>query len=245
MVARGDLGVEIPAAEVPIHQKDIIRRCNRAGKPVITATQMLSSMESNPRPTRAEASDVANAIFDGTDAVMLSNETAIGKYPVEAVETMAAIARIAEGHLMESGNINLWRSVGEAGFGTISDAVSHSTTTLAQDLQAKIIVSSSWTGYTARRVARERPVTPILCITPNRSTYQRMALVWGVFPVLVEEFHTIDEMVGVGCKVALDLKLVNIGDTVVIIGGVPFGAGGQTNFVKVHRIGEASSREAK
>lgn len=239
MVARGDLGVEIPAAEVPIHQKDIIRRCNQVGKPVITATQMLNSMITAPRPTRAEASDVANAIFDGTDAIMLSGESASGKYPVESVKTMADIARIAEQHLMESREMMGWRSAGIAGTESTADAISHATIEIAQAIKAKMIVTSTWTGYTARRVARERPQTPILCVTPNRSTHNRMALVWGVLPVMVEQFHTIDEMLGVVTHAAYDNGLVQLDDHIVIIAGVPFGAGGQTNFVKIHRVGES------
>lgn len=242
MVARGDLGVEIPAAEVPVHQKHIIRSCNAAGKPVITATQMLNSMIVNPRPTRAEASDVANAIFDGTDAVMLSGETASGKYPVEAVQTMVDIAQIAEAHLRESNEVLSWRSQGESGVEGISDAVSHATSTIARDLDAKLIVTSTWTGYTARRVARERPDPPILCVTPNEKTYYRMALVWGVQPLMVHEFHTIDEMIRVVVNAARrETKLVEQGDIMIIIAGVPFGAGGQTNLIKIHQVGDTET----
>lgn len=239
MVARGDLGVEISAAEVPVHQKDIIRRCNQVGKPVITATQMLNSMINAPRPTRAEASDVANAIFDGTDAVMLSAEAASGKYPVESVATMADIARIAEQHLLESRELNSWRSAGRAGDESTADAISHATIEIAQAIKAKMIVTSTWTGYTARRVARERPQTPILCVTPNRSTYNRMVLVWGVLPIMTKQFHTIDEMLEVVSHAAYDNDLVQLNDVIVIIAGVPFGAGGHTNFVKIHHVGES------
>lgn len=240
MVARGDLGVEIPAAEVPIRQKEIIAKCNRSGKPVITATQMLNSMVNAPRPTRAEASDVANAIFDGTDAVMLSAESASGEYPVESVKMMAEIARISEQHLWEENQFNPL-VIYEDDKTTISDAVSHSTIEMAQAIQANLIVTSTWTGYTARRVARERPETPILCVTPNKSTYSRMALVWGVYPLLVKEFHTIDEMIQVVVKTAFSNKLVMQDDTLIIIAGVPFGAGGQTNFLKIHRVGESGA----
>jgi pyruvate kinase len=241
MVARGDLGVEIPAAEVPVRQKEIIEKCNYAGKPVITATQMLSSMVNNPRPTRAEASDVANAIFDGTDAVMLSNETASGNFPLQAVETMAAIAEISEQHLYDSGKWQAGAGNDLSGVESIPDAISYATNQMARAIKAELIVSCTWTGYTARRVARERPATPILCITPNKLTYHQMALVWGVVPVLVEEFGNIDEMLTTVEEAALNGGYARMDDHLVIIGGVPFGAGGNTNFVKIHTIGEAST----
>ncbi len=241
MVARGDLGVETPAEEVPIHQKEIIRRCNAVGKPVITATQMLQSMISNPRPTRAEASDVANAIFDGSDAVMLSGETASGKYPVVAVETMATIALIAESHFKTDARRDFATMLKAPlkGFEIMSDVTSRAASQMAEELGAKLIITSTVTGYTARRVARERPTTPILCLTPNEETYRRMALVWGVLPMMVPEFNTIDDMLKVVVKAAYDANLVVHGDTVIVIAGVPFGAGGGTNFLKIHRVGEA------
>ncbi|MEP7288149.1 MAG: pyruvate kinase [Chloroflexota bacterium] len=240
MVARGDLGVETPAEAVPIHQKEIIRRCNAVGKPVITATQMLNSMIVNPRPTRAEASDVANAIFDGTDAVMLSGETASGKYPVLAVETMATIATIAEAHL----KVDLRQGPGQRlfdlkGIELVSDAMSASASQIAEELNAKLIVTASWTGYTSRQVARSRPMTPILCVTPNEDTYRRMALVWGVLPIMVPEFETIDEMIQKIVQAAYESRLVEYGDLLIIIAGIPFGAGGHTNFLKIHTVGEA------
>ncbi|MBZ0279655.1 MAG: pyruvate kinase [Anaerolineae bacterium] len=241
MVARGDLGVETPAEEVPFHQKRIIQLCNVASKPVITATQMLNSMVDNPRPTRAEASDVYNAILDGTDAVMLSNETAAGKYPVTAVETMARIAVIAEQSVWanRTGPNQIYKPNAE-GHEAISDAISQSTCQIAEALGSKAIVTSTLTGYTARRVAKERPRTPILCVTPNELTYHRMALVWGVQPLLIPEFHTIDEMISTVIKAALDENLVVRGDSLIIIAGVPFGIGGQTNFLKIHTVGESS-----
>lgn len=237
MVARGDLGLEIPAAEVPIQQKRIIHLCNQAAKPVITATQMLNSMILNPRPTRAEASDVFNAIFDGTDAVMLSGETASGKYPLEAVATMVEIAQRAELHLSESREALDWRGRGSGGREAVSDAISYSVVDMARQLGAKLIVTSTWSGYTALRVARGRPAIPILCVTPNRYVYNRMALVWGVLPVIVPEFHTLDEMIATVIQSAYDqTHLVDEGDIVIIIGGFPFGAGGQTNLVKIHTV---------
>ncbi|NDJ75218.1 MAG: pyruvate kinase [Chloroflexi bacterium] len=238
MVARGDLGVETPPEKVPVHQKYIIRRCNAAGKPVITATQMLNSMIENPRPTRAEASDVANAIFDGTDAIMLSGETAIGKYPLQAVEMMSRIAEIAEGAMHEHNGgaqdaQRLLEVMHVEKRNTVPAAISHVTVEIADMLKARMIVAGTWSGYTARRVARERPETPILAATPNPSTYNRLALVWGVTPVLVDEFKTIDEMIQVVVETAREGGQVRLDDLVVIIGGVPFGIGGQTNFLKV------------
>ena len=239
MVARGDLGVETPAEEVPVHQKRIIKLCNKAGEPVITATQMLSSMVDNPRPTRAEASDVYNAIMDGTDAVMLSNETAAGKYPVAAIETMTSIAIIAEQNLLgEMGERQIQRLQGE-GREIFSDAISQATTQIAEALRCKAIVTSTLTGYTARQVAKERPRTPIICVTPSDITYRRMALVWGVIPMMTPQFNTIDEMIGIVVRTANTNGLVERGDSLVIIAGVPFGIGGQTNFLKLHIVGEA------
>lgn len=239
MVARGDLGLEIPPQEVPRYQKQIIRLCNAAGKPVITATQMLSSMVDNPRPTRAEASDVYNAILDGSDAVMLSNETASGHYPVEAVDMMAHIATIAEQgfwanrpHDMRVNPTNL------TGREAISDAVSQAACEIAEVLSAKALVTLTLTGYTTRRVAKERPRTPVLCITPNEVTLRRMALTWGVLPLLIPQFSTMDEMTNIVVRTAYDAKLVSRGDSLVLIAGVPFGVGGQTNFVKIHIVGE-------
>ncbi len=237
MVARGDLGVETPAEKVPIHQKNIIRRCNEAGKPVITATQMLQSMIENPRPTRAESTDVANAIVDGSDAVMLSGETAIGKYPLHTVEMMVRIAGIAEQYMHDHEELRRIALSTETIQGeklrSVPAAISHVTAGIAQMLDARLIVASTWSGYTARRVARVRPNTPILAATPNRDTYARMALVWGVMPILVEEFETIDEMIDVVVEKALQTKLVSRDDLMVIIGGVPFGVGSQTNFLKI------------
>lgn len=239
MVARGDLGVETPAEEVPVHQKRIIQLCNAASKPVITATQMLSSMVDNPRPTRAEASDVFNAIVDGTDAVMLSNETAAGNYPVEAVATMANIALIAEKHLSARHHERVISRLSGEGREVISDAISQATTQISEALHCRAVVTATLTGYTARRVARERPSTPIICVTPSEITYRRMALVWGVIPVMIPHFTTIDEMIKLIVQRTSETKLLSRGDTLVIIAGVPFGIGGQTNFLKIHVVGES------
>jgi pyruvate kinase len=239
MVARGDLGLEIPPQEVPRYQKEIIRQCNAAGKPVITATQMLSSMVDNPRPTRAEASDVYNAILDGSDAVMLSNETASGHYPVEAVDMMAHIATIAEeGFWANRPQERRVHTPDVKGREAISDAVAQAACEIAEALSAKALVTLTLTGYTTRRVAKERPRTPILCITPNETTLRRMALTWGVLPLLIPQFNTMDEMTNVVVRTAYDAKLVERGDSLVLIAGVPFGVGGQTNFLKIHIVGE-------
>ncbi len=238
MVARGDLGIETPAEEVPFHQKRIIKLCNLAAKPVITATQMLESMTENPRPTRAEASDVYNAILDGTDAIMLSAESASGSYPVRAVEVMSEIASIAEQNLgyQRATSVDK-RAVGEAGE-DISDAICRTTTEISQAIKPRAIVTTSMSGYTTRRVAKERPNTPILCMTPNATTQRRMALVWGVTSLQVQEFTTIDEMISLIVRTAHEKRLVERGDRLVIIAGVPFGIDGQTNLVKIHTVGE-------
>jgi pyruvate kinase len=240
MVARGDLGVETPAERVPFEQKRIIKLCNRASKPVITATQMLESMTQNPRPTRAEASDVYNAIIDGTDAVMLSAESAAGQYPVRAVEVMSNIARTAEEHIWDSRTpVTEFHTEQTEGVEGISNVIGEATFHISEALKPTAIITTTMSGYTAQRVAKERPQTPILCMTPNETTYRRMALVWGVHPLLVQEFNTIDEMISATIRAAHDAKLVHRGDVVIIIAGVPFGVAGQTNLLKVHRVGEA------
>lgn len=247
MVARGDLGVETPAEAVPIHQKEIIRRCNEAGKPVITATQMLQSMISNPRPTRAEASDVANAIFDGTDAVMLSGETAAGQYPVIAVKTMATIATITEENYEKAARMDTAQRLMLGFNGDLKDllsregfslAVSRAASQIADTLGARWITTTTFTGSTARLIARTRPHTPILCVTPNPRTLRRMALVWGVHSLMVPEFTTIDDMINKIVTTAYKEELLAYGDALVMIAGVPFGAGGHANFLKIHRVGE-------
>ncbi len=234
MVARGDLGVEISVQKVPLYQKEIIRKCNAVGKPVITATQMLQSMVSSPKPTRAEASDVANAILDGTDAVMLSGETATGSYPVEAVEMMAKISAIVEKDML--------RWVDAVGFAQaqhaqpITDAISDATATIAKEIKARLIVTSTFSGYTARMVARERPVVPIVALTPSEASYRQLALTWGVTTILVPKCETTDEMLSVIEETVLSLRLAQRGDSVVVTGGIPLGKG-HTNFLKVHRLG--------
>ncbi len=233
MVARGDLGVEVSVQEVPLHQKEIIRKCNAVGKPVITATQMLQSMIANPTPTRAEASDVANAILDGTDAVMLSGETATGHYPVRAVEMMAKISTTIENKMLRWVDPVSFTDVEHTH--PITDAISDATATIAKELGARLIVTSTWSGYTARQVARERPREPIMAFTPNAATYRRLALTWGVRSVLVPQHEDTDEMIETMARTVLDLRLAQPGELVVITGGIPLGVG-RTNFLKVHRL---------
>ncbi len=241
MVARGDLGIETPAEEVPYHQKRIIKLCNAAAKPVITATQMLESMTENPRPTRAEASDVYNAILDGTDAIMLSAESASGQYPVRAVEVMSEIAAIAERNLQNFSSSAAKTRPSASGGASLEDssiAISRATFDISEVIKPKAIVTTSMSGYTTRRVAKERPGTPILSMTPVATTQRRMALVWGVTPLLVEEFTTIDEMISIIIRAAHDKGYVERGDRLVIIAGVPFGIDGRTNLIKIHVVGE-------
>jgi pyruvate kinase len=235
MVARGDLGVEAPAEEVPIAQKRIIRACNEAGKPVITATQMLDSMMRNPRPTRAEASDVANAILDGTDAIMLSGETAVGRYAVRAVETMARIAAVTERSMpykdwLQRAFLTTSRS--------ITDAISQVACEIAAEIGTKAIITSTTSGETAQQVASHRPATPIIAPTPNSATCRKLALVWGVEPLLVDQFTDTDAMIVTVVEAARSQNLVQDGDLVIITAGVPLGGAGLTNMLKVHRVGE-------
>ncbi len=235
MVARGDLGVEIPPEDVPIIQKRIIQECNELGKPVITATQMLESMIHNPRPTRAEASDIANAILDGTDAVMLSGETAIGKYPVESVNTMARIARRAD-----EAFLNEWPMgrVLKKSMHTVTDSIGRSTCTISYNLNAAAIITSTQTGYTAKMVARYRPPAPIVAVTPNRNVLRRLALVWGVQAFLVPRTDDTDSMIESAVKASLEGGVIKPGDLVILTAGVPVGVHGTTNLLKIQTVGD-------
>jgi pyruvate kinase len=235
MVARGDLGIEAPAEEVPIIQKKIIKLCNDASKPVITATQMLDSMIRNPRPTRAEASDVANAILDGSDAIMLSGETAVGNYPLQTVQTMARIAEVTERSMPYQDWLH--RSL-LAGFRNVTDAISQMATEISAELGAKAIIASTVSGSTARRVASHRPITPIIAPTPRMATYRQLALVWGVSPLLVDEFADTETMIVTVTEATRKRDLVEDGDLVIITAGVPLGGRGLTNTLKAHRVGE-------
>lgn len=234
MVARGDLGVEIPAEEVPLVQKKLIEECNKAGKPVITATQMLESMMTNPRPTRAEASDIANAIMDGSDAIMLSGETASGQYPLEAVQTMAKIAIRTEASL---GYDQLLLANGIRLQLTTTDAISHATVQIAHELGASAIVTATESGYTPRMVSKYRPRATIVAVTPHEKTIRRMLLYWGVYPVSGMSSRNSDEMVHNSVYSALQSGAVKDGDLVVITAGVPVGTAGTTNLIRVHVVG--------
>jgi pyruvate kinase len=234
MVARGDLGVEIPTQEIPIVQKMMIRKCNELGKPVITATQMLDSMIRNPRPTRAEVTDVANAIYDGTDAIMLSGETAAGKYPVEAVKTMATIAKRTE----ETLNYNELLKNKKLGGVNVTDAISHATCTTAIDLNASAIITSTSSGHTARMVSKFRPACPIIAATNEDKVMRRLALTWGVYPIMACEAKNTDEVIENSINAAKEASYLENGELVVITAGVPVGVSGTTNLIKVHVISE-------
>jgi len=233
MVARGDLGVEMPPERVPQIQKRLIRACLEAGKPVVTATQMLESMIHSPTPTRAEASDVANAIYDGTDAVMLSAETAIGDYPIEAVRMMDRIARTVEADERYITDMHEHVPVPDD---TTADAVSMGVSNMAHTLRAQLIVSFTSSGSTAVRVARNRPAAPILAITPSAVALRQLSLVWGVLPYLSDDIADTDEMVQVATDAIRDRGLLEPGGRFVITAGVPFGMRGTTNMIRVERF---------
>ncbi|MBU8879683.1 pyruvate kinase [Bacillus sp. FJAT-29790] len=233
MVARGDLGVEIPAEEVPLVQKQLIKKCNAQGKPVITATQMLDSMQRNPRPTRAEASDVANAIFDGTDAIMLSGETAAGSYPVEAVQTMHNIASRAESALAHK---ELLAARSKDNDHNITDAIGQSVAHTALNLEVNAIITPTESGHTARMISKYRPKAPIIAVTSNDYVSRRLSLVWGVYPQIGKKATTTDEMLDSAVEESLNSGIVSSGDLVVITAGVPVGEAGTTNLMKIHVI---------
>lgn len=234
MVARGDLGVEIPAEEVPLVQKQLIEQCNRLGKPVITATQMLDSMQGNPRPTRAEASDVANAILDGTDAIMLSGETAAGKYPVESVETMDRIARKVESSFSYLEKRH--EADNPSAKTTITEAMGKAVTATASALQAAAILTPTESGYTAKVVSKYKPVCSVVAVTPHQEILNQLQLVRGVYPVLFESPDHTDEMMERAIHVAIEAQLIKKEDLIVITAGVPVREAGTTNLMKVHVV---------
>ncbi len=236
MVARGDLGVEIPTEQVPIVQKSIIRKCNLEGKPVITATQMLDSMIRNPRPTRAETTDVANAIYDGTDAIMLSGETAAGKYPLEAVKTMALIAKTTEASLNYQKILTeKAKAITESG---VTFAVSHATCTTANDLEAAAIITATSSGFTARKVAKFRPKAPIIASCTNESVRRKIALVWGVHSVRIDSAKSTDQIFEDSVALSKKHGYIKAGELIVFTAGVPVGVAGATNLMKVELVGE-------
>ncbi len=233
MVARGDMGVEINAWEVPIMQKKIIKEGIMLGKPVIVATQMLDSMIRNPRPTRAEVSDVANAVFDGASCVMLSGETAAGKYPVESVDTMDKIITAAEDA------IDYWKRFRELGFEkktVISDAISHACCMTAMDLGASAIITVTSSGHTARMISRFRPQCPIIALTEKDIVRRQLSISWGVTPKVGKQLSSTDELFDTGISAALETDIVKRGDTVVLTAGVPIGISGTTNLIKAQQI---------
>jgi pyruvate kinase len=231
MVARGDLGVEMSPERVPVVQKTIIKRAREFRRPVITATQMLESMTENPRPTRAEASDVANAIFDGSDAVMLSAETASGKYPVEALSMMARIIEEAESSIEEFPRPAPQERLKVAE--TVAEIVCHAS----RELHMKLIAVFTHSGFTARLISRYRPLVPIIAFSPEEETRRRMALVWGVSPQRIADVRKIDGLAVIAEKRLLQERLVRKGDVIGIVAGTPMGIRGTTNFMKFHVIG--------
>jgi len=231
MVARGDLGVEMPIEEVPIIQKRIIDVARRMARPVITATQMLRSMVDSPRPTRAEASDVANAILDGTDAVMLSEESAIGNFPVEAVEMLTRIARVTEA--ARSGWRHLEEKVPEK---NPAPAIAKAACVLARDTGAKVIVAATSSGSTARQICRFRPMVPIVGLTPSARVSRQLSLSRGVVPILSESFSSTDEIFALAGRVCKDLGLVKAGEQIVVTAGLPIAASGTTNLVHLVEV---------
>ncbi|TGE31275.1 pyruvate kinase [Desulfosporosinus sp. Sb-LF] len=235
MVARGDLGVEIPVEEVPVSQKEMIRKCNLLGKPVIVATQMLDSMIRQPRPTRAEASDVANAILDGTDAIMLSGETAAGLFPVEAVQMMAKISTRTEQTCLDKQATRHPQL-------NIAEAISFASYTIAKDLDAAAIITPTHSGLTARMISKYRPNALIIAATPFALTARKLSLQWGVQPLVVPQSSETDQMLSISVNTALNQNYIQAGDVVVITAGVPIGKVGSTNMIKVQIMGNILAR---
>ncbi len=240
MIARGDLGVEIPTEEIPIVQKSLIKKCNQLSKPVITATQMLDSMMRNPRPTRAEVTDVANAIYDGTDAIMLSGETASGKYPIEALKTMSRIAVRTEDTMNYE---KMTKERAAFRITSVTNAISHATCTTAVDIGAAAIITATESGYTARMVSSYRPSQPIIGIIYSDVVLRQMGIVWGIIPVGIKNrTDSTDELFELSIKSSIDKKLIASGDVVVITAGVPTRKTGSTNLIKVHVVTEVLAR---
>lgn len=230
MVARGDLGVEVPIEDVPMMQRDMIERCNRAGKPVIVATHMLESMQVNPRPTRSEVSDVANAVLQGADVVMLSGESAAGKYPVESVRMMAAVAGKAETMIAYGDEFKRKASWQRTG---VTEVVSQSAVNASLMLEASAIIAATESGFTARMISKHRPSAPIIAVTPNEDVLAKISLYAGVFPVLGERVGSTDEMFESATRGALATGHIQPGDTVVLCAGIPIWQKGTTNLIKV------------
>jgi pyruvate kinase len=236
MVARGDLGVEVPLEELPVLQKQLIKNAFGRGKPVITATQMLESMVQKPRPTRAETSDVANAVYDGTSAIMLSGETAMGAYPIEACTHMASIAERTERDIDYQKRFLSREHSRES---TITNAVARAAVTTAHDLNCQAILTMTTSGKTARHIAKFRPALPIIACTPSEETYHQLALIWGVVPLMVPECDSTDDLTALSSSAALKARLLRDGDMTVITAGIPLGQSGATNLLKVKVVGES------
>ncbi|MCF6465541.1 pyruvate kinase [Clostridium sp. Cult2] len=235
MVARGDLGVEIETEEIPLIQKQIIKKCNIAGKPVITATQMLDSMMRNPRPTRAEVTDVANAILDGSDSIMLSGETAAGKYPIESLKTMHNIATRTE---TSSEYIEMLKHKSVDKNISTTNAISKATCTTAEDLKASAIITATSSGYTSKAISKFRPKAPIIAATTSERVMRKLSLVWGVYPVLSLKSDVTDEVIDRSIHSAMEKGYIKEGDLIVITAGIPVGVSGTTNLIKVHTVGK-------
>lgn len=235
MVARGDLAIEVPAEDVPLIQKMIIEKCNKAGKPVITATQMLESMIKSPVPTRAEVSDVANAILDGTDAIMLSEETTLGDYPIEAVKVMAKVALRVEGDFVHR-KINGERKISSEVSKDTADAITSEAVDIARGVEAKSIVALTESGFSARMISRYKAEQTIVAMTPNKNTFGKLILSYGVVPVLINKFKTLNEAMLIVRNHFLKNKMANKGDKVVVVAGMPFGKKGSTNMILVEKI---------
>lgn len=239
MVARGDLGVELPAEDIPLTQKMLIKKANEAGKPVITATQMLDSMIRNPRPTRAEVTDIANSILDGTDAIMLSGETAAGKYPVAAVKTMETIAERTEKDLDYRRYVNKIPNKADI---TVANAISHASCTTAYELGAAAIITPTQSGSTARMISKFRPKAPIIAATVDERVMRKLCLSFGVYSVLIKSTESTDDLIEQSVNQAIAYEYINSGDLVVITAGIPAGVAGTTNLIKVHIVGEIAAR---
>ena len=235
MVARGDLGVEVQTDEIPIIQKMLIKKCNIAGKPVITATQMLDSMMRNPRPTRAEVTDVANAILDGSSAIMLSGETAAGSYPVEAVKMMHKIAVTTEESLDYPELLKLRTALSQL---STTNAIGKATCTTAQDLEATAIITATSSGHTSKAISKFRPKAPIIAVTTTEAVRRKLALEWGVYPILSPQSYSTDDVIENSIDAAIKKGYVKEGDMVIITAGLPVGLSGTTNLIKVHTIGK-------
>lgn len=233
MVARGDLGVEIPAQDVPMIQKEMIEKCNKAAKPVIVATQMLDSMQVNPRPTRAEVSDVANAVLQGADAIMLSGESAAGKYPLESVKMMTLIAERTESTINH--NEGYAKQISQHS-NSMTEVISHAVVSSSLQIDAKAILTPTESGFTARMVSKYRPKAPIIAITPNEKTLRKLTLVRGVTPIKGEYVSTTDEMFSSAIRNSLRTNLVQQGDYVIISAGIPSGRAGATNLINIHLV---------